>query len=62
MAMFSIFRNSLERPLISVAKLPGAPNRGAEYVVNRGSRMLTRTRNLSEVVEVLHRQPALVLK
>ncbi len=61
-AVFSIFRNSLERPLISVAKIPGVANLGVEYVVNRGSRLLTRTRSMTEVVEVLHRQPALVLK
>ncbi|MBI4183274.1 MAG: DUF2794 domain-containing protein [Proteobacteria bacterium] len=57
MAVFSIYRRSLESPMYSVMKLGSGAGRPGEYVVVRGHRVLKRARTLSEAVEVLDRQP-----
>jgi hypothetical protein len=63
MAVFSIFRSSLERPLFAIAKCSVAPQRSAAqgpYVVFSGRQKLRQGKTLEEVVEVLERRLELV--
>jgi len=67
MAVFSIFRSSLERPLFAIAKCAepagksagNGPGRGA-YVVFSGRQKLKQGKSLQEVLEVLDRRLELV--
>jgi hypothetical protein len=63
MAVFSVFRSSLERPLFAIAKCAGAAPRNAAngsvpcvYVVFSGRQKLKTGKTLEEVVEVLDRR------
>jgi hypothetical protein len=67
MAVFSIFRSSLERPLFAIAKCTGVAQRSAShgpvnghYVVFSGRQKLKQGKTLEEVVEVLERRLELV--
>jgi hypothetical protein len=67
MAVFSIFRSSFERPLFSVAKCAGVPQRSAStgpmqgpYVIFSGRQKLKQGKTLEEVVEILDRRLELV--
>jgi hypothetical protein len=68
MAVFSIFRSSLERPLFSIAKCAvGGAQRSASnspapglYVVFSGRQKLRQGKTLEEIVEVLDRRLELV--
>jgi hypothetical protein len=67
MAVFSIFRSSLERPLFSIAKCIGGPQRNPAngptqglYVVFSGRQKLKQGKTLEEVLEVLDRRLELV--
>jgi hypothetical protein len=63
MAVFSVFRSSLERPVFSIAKCAGAAPRNSAntpaqslYVVFSGRQKLKTGKTLEEVVEVLDRR------
>ena len=58
--IFSIFRSSLERPLYSIAKHAGAGQQAAQFVLMSGRQVLTQSRTLDEVIELLERRPTLV--
>ncbi len=67
MAVFSIFRSSLERPLFSIAKCAGVAQRSASkgpadgvYVVFSGRQKLKQGKTLEDVLEVLDRRLELV--
>jgi hypothetical protein len=67
MAVFSIFRSSLERPLFAIAKCAGVPVRSAgpgpgqgHYVVFSGRQKLRQGKTLEEIIEVLERRLELV--
>ena len=67
MAVFSIFRSSLERPLFSIAKCTGVAQRSASkgpadgvYVVFSGRQKLKQGKTLEDVLEVLDRRLELV--
>jgi hypothetical protein len=57
---FSIFRNSLDSPLFSIAKRILARGNGEEYVVYSGRRQLARAESLSEAISVLEKKPHVV--
>lgn len=52
MAVFSIFRHTLERPLFAIAKTNGAGKGGAEYTVFTGRQKLARATSLREALTV----------
>jgi Protein of unknown function (DUF2794) len=67
MAVFSIFRSSLERPLFAIAKCAGGPSRNpapgpgqGPYVVFSGRQKLRQGKTLEEIIEVLERRLELV--
>ena len=67
MAVFSIFRSSLERPLFAIAKCASGPPRGASngpaqatYVAFSGRQKIRQGKTLEEIVEVLDRRLELV--
>ncbi|MBI3512754.1 MAG: DUF2794 domain-containing protein [Proteobacteria bacterium] len=67
MAVFSIFRSSLERPLFAIAKCAGVAQRSAAsgpahgpYVVFSGRQKLKQGKTLEEVVDILDRRLELV--
>jgi hypothetical protein len=67
MAVFSIFRSSLERPLFAIAKCTGVPQKSASkgagdgvFVVFSGRQKLKQGKTLEEVLEVLDRRLELV--
>ena len=66
MAVFSIFRSSLERPLFAIAKCAGIAQRSATnpangpYVVFSGRQKLKQGKTLEEVVDILDRRLELV--
>jgi len=66
MAVFSIFRSSLERPVFAIAKCVGGPRNPApapgqsHYVVFSGRQKLRQGKTLEEIIEVLERRLELV--
>jgi hypothetical protein len=67
MAVFSIFRSSLERPLFAIAKCIAGPQRASSngpaqgsYVVFSGRQKIKQGKTLEEIVEVLDRRLELV--
>jgi hypothetical protein len=52
MAVFSVYRSTLEKPLYAIAKIPGRALRAPQYAVYEGSETLSRGRSLSTVLEV----------
>ena len=72
MAVFSIFRSSLERPLFAIAKCaaaqrggasaPGAPQSPPQsaYVLYSGRQKMKQGKSLDEVIELLERRLELV--
>ncbi len=57
MAVFSVYRNSQEGPLYTIAKRATAAGRESEYLVCRGPEKLARSRCLPEALTVF--SPAL---
>jgi len=49
-AFFSVFRNSLEQPIFTIAKLLSGPERAAEYALLNGHRRLATSRSLEEIL------------
>jgi hypothetical protein len=60
MAVFSIYRRSQEQPLFSVNKVVLKGDRDANYVLLSRSRQLASSRVLSDIIEMLGRQLAVV--
>jgi hypothetical protein len=63
MAVFSVFRSSLERPIYSIAKIAGGSAKGPGngpaqhgYIVFSGRQKLRQSKTLEEVLEVLDRR------
>lgn len=67
MAMFSVFRSSLERPLFAVAKCDAGVQRGpagapppSHYVLFKGRQKLKQSKDLQKILEMLDRRLELV--
>jgi hypothetical protein len=58
--VFSVYRNSAEMPVFSVAKEPATRRGKVSYVVSRGPRRLTSAVSIEEAVVVLERQLRLI--
>lgn len=56
MAVFSVFRNSQERPLFTIAKRARSGQRGIEFTVASGAHRLARSESLSEALKVFERR------
>lgn len=59
MAVFSVFRRSAERPIITIAKCADAPGNAGGYVLLDGRRVLKKARSLASVLASL--EPTLKL-
>lgn len=55
-AVFSIFRNSAECPIFSIAKVSSGKRDGMRYVVTRGWGTLDRTRTIDEAVTLIEQE------
>jgi hypothetical protein len=63
LAVFSIFRHTLERPCFSVVKLRAAQDaRSYEYAVFQGPSLLRRAADLPSALRVLERRLKIVVK
>ena len=60
MAVFSVFRNSHERPAFTIAKRAAASQRGVEFTVSSGGHRLCRSESLSEALKVFERRLQIV--
>jgi hypothetical protein len=60
LAMFSIFRHTLDRPLFAIVKAPNRSDRRAEYILMHGPEPLARSTSLSEILTTLEGRPRLV--
>ncbi len=56
MAVFSVFRNSHERPAFTIAKRSGGNQRGVEFTVTSGGHRLARCESLVEALKVFDRR------
>ncbi|MBI1273296.1 MAG: DUF2794 domain-containing protein [Alphaproteobacteria bacterium] len=56
-AVFSVYRNSLDKPLFSIAK---TTSRGTEFVVYEGTKLLKRTSSIKDAVRMLGRKLEIV--
>jgi hypothetical protein len=54
-AVFSIFRHTLERPLFAIVKTQGAGKGGADYTVFTGRQKLARATTLRDALTVFDR-------
>ena len=53
MAVFSVFRHSLDRPLFAVAKCADGLDRGPQFLVLNGQHKLKSGKSIDEVLDVL---------
>jgi uncharacterized protein DUF2794 len=60
MAVFSIYRRSQEQPLFSVHKVVLKGDRDPNYVLSSRNRQLVSSRSLTDIIEILGRQLAVV--
>lgn len=60
LAMFSIFRHTLDRPLFAIVKAPAPVGRPAEYILMQGAERLARSGTLAEILATLEGRPRLV--
>ncbi len=61
LAVFSIFRHTLERPFFSVVKFRHAKDRRSfEYAVFQGPKLLSRAEDLADALRILNRRLKLV--
>lgn len=60
MAIFSIYRRSQEQPLYTINKVVLKGDRNANYVLLSRNRQLASSRDLTDVIETLGRQLAVV--
>ncbi len=61
LAVFSIFRHTLERPVFSIVKFRQAGDKGTfEFAVFEGPKLLRRSSKLPEALKVLQRKLKLV--
>lgn len=61
MAVFSVFRHTLDRPIFSIAKRGGPAGPGGDFVVYAGAERLKKAKSLSEALTVLKQTPRLVV-
>jgi Protein of unknown function (DUF2794) len=60
MAVFSIYRRSQERPVLSVTKVLLRGEKTPSYVLMAQARQIRSTRALLDIVRLLERRPALI--
>ena len=60
MAIFSIFRHSLDSPAFRIAKRPPLAGRPAEYLVFCGRERVKRAKNIDEALAVFERRLSVV--
>ena len=60
LAMFSIFRHTLDRPLFAIVKAPNRSKLSAEYILMHGPEALARSASLSDILTTLEGRPRLV--
>ncbi len=59
-AIFSVFRHTHDAPVFAIAKQPGGPGRGREFVVFSGRERLKRAKTLPEALNIFTKNINLV--